>query len=261
MTNVYSLSGKPEGKISLPDVFKTQYRPDIIQRAVVSQQANRRQPYGTDPYAGLRTSADYFANRKHTYRLTMNKGMSRLPREKPGGGGLGKVKRVPHATGGRSAHAPQNKDYSKKINKKEYKNALNSAIAATTLKEIVTERGHILGKITELPMIVEDAFESIKKTKEVLETLTNLGLDGDLKRGAVKSITAGKGKSRGRKYKKRKSLLIVVNEDKGVKKAAQNIPGVDIATVKELEVELLAPGTHAGRLTLWTKSAIQNIGK
>lgn len=261
MTNIYSLTGKPEGKINLPEVFKTDYRPDLIQRAVVSQQAAKRQTYGTDPYAGLRTSADYFANRKHTYRLTMNRGMSRLPREKPGGGGLGRVKRVPHAVGGRSAHAPRNKDYTKKINNREYEKALNSAIAATANKEIVVRRGHKLSSVVEIPLIVDDAFESLKKTKDVLKTLRNLGLGEDLERGAIKKINAGKGKARGRKYDKRKSVLIVVNEDKGVKNSVQNIPGVDVATIKELGVELLAPGTHAGRLTLWTKSAIQNIGK
>jgi len=259
MANVYNLSGKPEGKISLPKVFNTEYRPDLIQRAVVSKQAQERQPYGTDPRAGLKTSADYYANRKHTYRLTINRGMSRLPREKPGGGGLGKVRMVPHSVKGRRAHPPKNKDYSKKINKKEYEAALKSSIAATANKEIVEKRGHLLAKISELPLIVEDAMESLKKTKDVLITLKNLGLAEDLERGAKKSIHAGKGKSRGRKYKKRKSLLIVVNEDKGLKKAADNIPGVDTATLKELDVELLAPGTHAGRLTLWTKAAIENI--
>jgi len=261
MANVYSLDGKTEGKVNLPAVFKTEYRPDLIQRAVVSQQANKRQTYGADPYAGLRTSADYYANRKHTYRITINRGMSRLPREKPGGGGLGKVRRVPFSVKGRSAHAPENKDFSKKMNKKEYARALNSAIAATAIKEVVEGRGHKLGKITELPIVMDDKVESIKKTKEVYDVIANLGLEDELDRGSVKAITAGKGKFRGRKYKKRKSILVVVNEDKGLKKAAGNIPGVDAATLKELDVELLAPGTHAGRLTLWTKSAIETLGK
>jgi large subunit ribosomal protein L4e len=261
MASVYSLDGKAEGKINLPAVFKTEYRPDLIQRVVVSQQANRRQTYGTDPYAGLRTSADYYANRKHTYRITINRGISRLPREKPGGGGLGKVRRVPHSVKGRCAHGPVNKDFSKKINKKEYEKALKSAIAATGLREIVEQRGHKLGKIVELPIVMEDKLESLKKTKDVYDAIASLGLEDELERGSVKAITAGKGKARGRKYKKRKSILIVVNEDKGLKKAAENIPGVDAATVKELDVELLAPGTHAGRLTLWTKAAVESIAK
>ena len=261
MANIYSLKGKVEGKIGLPGVFSSDYRPDLIQRAVVSQQASRRQVYGTDPVAGLRTSAEYFGNRRESYRLTINRGMSRLPREKPGGGGLGKVRRVPQSVTGRAAHPPRKKDYTKKMNKREYDAALKSAIAVTANKEIVVQRGHKLGKIAELPLVVQDSFESLNKTKDVLKALTKLGLQEDLERGAVKKIRAGRGKSRGRKYKKRKSVLIIVNEDKGVKKASENIPGVDISTVGELSVELLAPGTHAGRLTVWTKSAIQNIAK
>jgi large subunit ribosomal protein L4e len=261
MVNLYNSSGKSEGKVELPAVFKTEFRPDLIQRAVVSIQSKRRQPYGTDPYAGLRTSADYFANRKHSFRMTINKGQSRLPREKPGGGGLGKVRRVPHSVKGRIAHGPQNKDYTRNINKKEYQKALNSAIAATASKQLVEKRGHKVGRIAELPLVIDDSFQSFKKTKDVLKTLESLGLGEELERGKVKSINAGKGKSRGRKYDKRKSILIVLNEDKGVKKAAQNIPGVDAATVKDLDVELLAPGTHAGRLSLWTKAALQHLGK
>jgi large subunit ribosomal protein L4e len=259
MANIYSLYGKPEGKIDLPAVFSTEYRPDLIQKAVVCIQSSRRQPYGTNEYAGLRTSADYFANRKHHYRMTINKGMSRLPREKPGGGGLGRVKRVPNAVGGMSIHAPNLKDYTRRINNKELKKALQSAIAATASKEIVAQRGHKIEKAVEIPLVVDDSFESLKKTKEVVSALKNLGLEDDLVRGAIKKINAGKGKSRGRKYDKRTSVLIVVSEDKGVKKAAENIPGVNAVTVKELDVEALAPGTHAGRLTVWTKSAIKHI--
>jgi large subunit ribosomal protein L4e len=259
MVTVYSLSGKPSGKIQLPAVFKTEYRPDLIQRAVVSQQASRRQAYGTDPYAGLRTSADYYGNRKHSYRMTINKGMSRLPREKPGGGGLGKVRRVPQSVKGMSSHPPVNKDHSKKINKKELERALNSAIAATADKAIVEKRGHKMGLVHELPLVVDDALESLKKTRDVLEALRNIGLDEDLERGREKKINSGKGKSRGRPYDRRKSVLIVAGVDNGIKKSACNIPGVDTVTVKELDVELLAPGTHAGRLTVWTKSAIEEI--
>jgi large subunit ribosomal protein L4e len=55
--------------------------------------------------------------------------------------------------------------------------------------------------------------------------------------------------------------LIVVSEKKGLVNAAGNIPGVDIVTVKNLNAEILAPGTHPGRLTLWTSSAIEQITK
>jgi large subunit ribosomal protein L4e len=69
----------------------------------------------------------------------------------------------------------------------------------------------------------------------------------------------GKGKIRGRKYKNRKSLLIVAASDQGLGKAARNLPGVDFITVEKLNAELLAPGTHAGRLTIWTEGSLQKL--
>jgi large subunit ribosomal protein L4e len=55
--------------------------------------------------------------------------------------------------------------------------------------------------------------------------------------------------------------LIVVAESKGLVDAASNIPGVDIVTVSNLNPEILAPGTHPGRLTIWTNGAIEKLEK
>ncbi|MCK4492209.1 MAG: 50S ribosomal protein L4, partial [Candidatus Altiarchaeales archaeon] len=120
-------------------------------------------------------------------------------------------------------------------------------------------RGHLIDDVKNIPLIVEDKFQKLDKTTDVLNTLKHLGLEDELDRAREKKIRAGKGKTRGRKYKKRKSVLIVVNEDHGIKKGSRNIPGVDIVDLNELNVELLAPGAHAGRLSLWTKSAIKNL--
>ena len=76
-----------------------------------------------------------------------------------------------------------------------------------------------------------------------------------------RKVRAGKGKMRGRKMKKTVGPLIVVAEDEGIKKAARNMPGVDVETVDSLNVELMAPGTHPGRLTIWTRSAIEQLKK
>ena len=50
--------GDDASEVDLPDVFETQYRPDLISRAVNAARANRRQDYGTDEFAGLRTPAE-----------------------------------------------------------------------------------------------------------------------------------------------------------------------------------------------------------
>jgi large subunit ribosomal protein L4e len=53
--------------------------------------------------------------------------------------------------------------------------------------------------------------------------------------------------------------LIVIAEDKGIRKAARNLPGVTVRYVSKLNAEDLAPGTQPGRLTVWTKSAIEAL--
>jgi large subunit ribosomal protein L4e len=55
--------------------------------------------------------------------------------------------------------------------------------------------------------------------------------------------------------------LIVVVENKGLANAARNVPGVEVTTVANLNTEMLAPGTHPGRLTLWTNGAIERLDK
>ncbi|MBN3037460.1 MAG: 50S ribosomal protein L4 [Candidatus Diapherotrites archaeon] len=258
-TQIYSIKGEQVKSMDLPKVFKTGYNPALIRRAVVTEQSTRLQPKGNDITAGLKTSAEYIG-RRQAFRSGINKGISRLPRVKLGGGGLGEVRIVPHAKGGRRAHPPKvEKVLEKHMNKKEKKLALMSAIAATTQKELVKERGHELNGIKDVPIIVEDKFQSLKKTKEAVETLTKLGLGKDLNRASKKKVRAGK--KRVAKHEKKKSVLIIVGKDDGAIKACRNIQGVDIATVERLNVGLLAPGAHAGRLTVWTESAVKQVGE
>ena len=66
---------------------------------------------------------------------------------------------------------------------------------------------------------------------------------------------------RGRKYRRKLGPLITISKTCYAEKAAGNIPGVEIVQVKHLNANLLAPGTHAGRLAVWTKSAIEILGK
>ena len=110
--------------------------------------------------------------------------------------------------------------------------------------------------------MVEDNIESLQTTKDVLDALGKLGVHLDLERATQgRNIRAGKGKMRGRKRRTPKSVLLVVGQDQGVGAAARNLPGVDIVEVHRLNAEYLAPGTHAGRLTLWSTSAIDRLEK
>ena len=108
---------------------------------------------------------------------------------------------------------------------------------------------------------VEDDICSVKTTKQTREIFQNLGVYDDITRAKEgKRIRAGRGKTRGRKYKKVKGPLLVVGEDNGIKLGARNHAGVDVVTVENLNAELLAPGTHPGRLTIFTKSAVEKLG-
>jgi len=97
-----------------------------------------------------------------------------------------------------------------KINKKERHKARNAALSAVSDLEIVTNRGHKFDNKISLPLILENDFEKIEKTKEIIDIFKNIGVFDDVIRARIgKHIRAGKGKSRGRKYRIPKSVLIV----------------------------------------------------
>jgi large subunit ribosomal protein L4e len=241
---VRDLNGEDAGTVDLPEVFETAYRPDLIKRAVLAAQANRKQAYGADPYAGMRTPAESFGS---------GRGMAHVPREN------GQGARVPQTVGGRKAHPPKaEKDQGKGINDKERKLAIRSAIAATTDAERVAERGHAFDEDLDLPLVVSDDFEDLVKTREVVDLLETLGVHADVERADDgRKVKAGRGKTRGRKYREPKSILFVTSEEPS--KAARNLAGADVTTAAEVNAEDLAPGTHAGRLTLWTESAVAEV--
>jgi len=247
---IFDLKGESTGKITLPKIFSTPLRPDVIKRAVLAIQSSSIQPQGRDPMAGKRTTAESRGT---------GSAIARVPRIK---GGSGRAAFAPSTVKGRQPHPPRaEKKILKSIPKKEAKLALFSAIAATAQKETVASRGHKIENV-KIPLIVDNAIEDLTKAKEVEETLTRLGVIQDIVRVRdSRKIRAGKGKHRGRKMKQAVGPLIVVVENKGLVNAASNVPGVDVTTVANLNTEMLAPGTHPGRLTLWTNGAIERLDK
>jgi large subunit ribosomal protein L4e len=246
---IFSLEGKPVGKTELPPVFSTTLRPDVIKRAVLAIQSHRRQPQGRDPMAGKRTTAESRGT---------GGGISRIPRMK---NPSGRAAFAPGTVKGRAGHPPTSeKRIVRRVPKKERRLALFSAIAATASKELVAKRGHSIEDVPEIPLVVQDDLEKLKKTKEVEEALVRLGVLSDIYRVRQSTkIRAGKGKRRGRRIKHVVGPLLVVTKNQGIFDAARNIPGVDVVTVTNLNAELLAPGIHAGRLTVWTSGAIEKL--
>ena len=242
---VKSLDGGVSKSIDLPEIFSEEYRPDLIKKAVMALQSTRRQPHGTDPFAGIRSSAVGWGS---------GRGVSHVPRIKTGS----RAAKVPQAKGGREAHPPVvQKVLLRRINKKEKAKAFRSALAASASEELVRARGHLF--TGQIPVVFEDAFGELDRTSEVISALTAAGLYQDIERSKIsRKVRAGRGKMRGRRYKQRKSLLIVT-ADKPLK-AARNLAGVDVVTLEQLNTELLAPGTLPGRLTVFTESAISKLG-
>ncbi len=242
---VKSIDGTVARDIELPAVFSEEYRPDLIKKTVIALQSTRRQPHGTYPFAGICSSAVGWGS---------GRGVSHVPRLKNGS----RAAKVPQAKGGREAHPPVvEKIIVRRINKKEKAKAFRSAIAASICEELVRARGHRFEG--EVPVIMEDRFEELAKTAEVITALSAAGVYADVERSkASRKVRAGRGKMRGRRYKQRKSLLIVTAD--APLKAAKNLAGVDVVTFDQLNTELLAPGTQAGRLTVWTESAVMRLG-
>ena len=243
-TTVHNLDGGDARSVKLPGGLETPFRPDLIGRAVPVAQANRKQAYGADEFAGMRTPAESFGS---------GRGLAHVPRSE------NVARRVPHAVSGRRAHPPKaEKDQTKDLNDKERRLAVRSAIAATTDVALVADRGHAFDEDLDLPLVVSDEFESLEKTQEALGVLEALGVDADVERADEgRSVRSGRGTSRGRKYRQPKSLLVVTSEEPS--RAARNLAGVNVATAREVNAEDLAPGAHPGRLTLWTESAVAEV--
>ncbi|RAH06460.1 MAG: 50S ribosomal protein L4 [Methanobacteriota archaeon] len=260
-----------DGKaVSLPSAFSSEIREDMVRSAVHASRANRRQSYGhrehdgkRSPQPGMKHSVEWWGK---------GRGVSRIMRK----AGQRTGAQNPHTRGGRRAHGPKvDKIWSQKMNSKERRIARDSAIAATTNPEMVSSRGHKFDESLRFPIVIDDYIESRGKkeekydlesipsqysTRKFVAMMEGLGLSEDIarsKRG--RSIRAGKGTMRGRKYRTPKSVLLVVAQKSGLERAARNIPGVDVVSAKDLCAEDLAPGGDLGRLTVWTKAAVEAL--
>ncbi len=122
-------------------------------------------------------------------------------------------------------------------------------------KELVAERGHRFNDDIDLPVVFSDELESLEKTKEVVDVLSEIGVYSDVERADEgRNTRPGKGTMRGRKRKTPSSILFVTVEEFI---AARNLPGVDIATADNVGVKEFAPGGVGGRLTVWTNDALE----
>ncbi|MBO6155505.1 MAG: 50S ribosomal protein L4 [Lachnospiraceae bacterium] len=178
--SVYSMEGKEVEKIDLNDaVFGVEVNEHLVHLAVVQQLANNRQ--GTQ---------------KAKTRSEVSGGGRKPWRQKGTGHARQGSTRSPQWTGGGVVFAPVPRDYSFKLNKKEKRAALKSALSS---------------KVAENKFVVVDElkFDGIK-TKDFAKVLSNLKVE--------------------------KALVVISDNNENVVKSARNIATVKTASTETINV-------------------------
>ena len=178
--SVYNIEGKEVGTIDLNDaVFGVEVNEHLVHMAVVSQLANKRQ--GTQ---------------KAKTRSEVSGGGTKPWRQKGTGHARQGSTRVPQWTGGGVVFAPTPRDYSFKLNKKERRAALKSALTS---------------RVEEKKFIVVDEinFDEIK-TKKFQDVLNNLSVS--------------------------KALVVLEDGNKNAELSARNIADVKTAKTNTINV-------------------------
>ena len=177
---VFNMEGNEVGTMELNDaVFGTEINEHLVHLAVVRQLANNRQ--GTQ---------------KAKTRSEVSGGGRKPWRQKGTGHARQGSIRAPQWTGGGVVFAPVPRDYEVKMNKKERRAALKSALTS---------------KVQDNKLVVVDSLTLAEaKTKEMQKVLTNL--------------------------KAENALVVTAADDKNVVLSARNIPDVQTATVNTINV-------------------------
>ena len=177
---VYNMEGNEVGTMELNDaVFGVEINEHLVHLAVVRQLANNRQ--GTQ---------------KAKTRSEVSGGGRKPWRQKGTGHARQGSIRAPQLTGGGVVFAPVPRDYEVKMNKKERRAALKSALTS---------------KVQENKLVVVDSLALAEaKTKEMQKVLTNLKAD--------------------------KALVVTADDDQKVVLSARNIADVQTATVNTINV-------------------------
>ena len=176
--SVYNIEGKEVGSIELNDaVFGVEVNEHLVHMAVVNQLANNRQ--GTQ---SAKTRSEVSGGGRKPWR------------QKGTGHARQGSTRAPQWTGGGVVFAPKPRDYSFKMNKKEKRIALLSALSS---------------KVADNKIVVLDAFNLDEvKTKKFAEVMSNLKVD--------------------------KALVVIEGENKNVVLSGRNIPSVKVTATNEI---------------------------
>ena len=176
--SVYNIEGKEVGSIELNDaVFGVEVNEHLVHMAVVNQLANNRQ--GTQ---SAKTRSEVSGGGRKPWR------------QKGTGHARQGSTRAPQWTGGGIVFAPKPRDYSFKMNKKEKRIALLSALSS---------------KVAESKIVVLDEFKLDEiKTKKFVEVMNNLKVEN--------------------------ALVVLESENKNVVLSGRNIPSVKVTATNEI---------------------------
>lgn len=255
LVSVFSLSGEKVGETPLPAVMSAPLRSDIVQFVHTNLNKNKRQAYGVSIYAGKMVVAESWGT---------GRAVARIPRV--GGGGTSRSGQGAFGNmcrGGRM-FAPTKtwRRWHRKVNIAEKRYAVASALAATAVPALVMARGHLIDEVPEIPLVMETALESAKKTSAAKDILAAVGALAEVEKVSdSKQVRAGKGKMRNRRYTMRRGPLIIYKSNDGVERAFRNLPGVELCGVDRLNLLQLAPGGHMGRFCIWSQAALDELDK
>ena len=176
--SVYNIEGKEVGSIELNDaVFGVEVNEHLVHMAVVNQLANNHQ--GTQ---SAKTRSEVSGGGRKPWR------------QKGTGHARQGSTRAPQWTGGGIVFAPKPRDYSFKMNKKEKRIALLSALSS---------------KVAESKIVVLDEFKLDEiKTKKFVEVMNNLKVEN--------------------------ALVVLEGENKNVVLSGRNIPSVKVTATNEI---------------------------
>jgi len=241
------------GTIKMPAVMSSPLRPDLVRDVHTNVSKNKRQAQGVKEKAGYGTAAESWGT---------GRAVARVPRV-PGGGthraGQGAFGNMCRG-GGMFNPLRTWRRWARRVNVTKKRHAVCTCLAASCLPPLVMSRGHRIGAVNELPLVVSNGAESLQKTKQAVDMLKKLGLEEEMQKVVnSKKIRAGKGKMRNRRYKMRRGPLVVYAEDNGIVRSMRNIPGIETECVNNLNPLKLAPGGHFGRFLIWTEDAFKKI--
>ena len=246
-------TGEVKESLALPGVLTVPIRLDIVRFVHDNLSKNSRQPYAISEWTGHQHSAESWGT---------GRAVARIPRIS--GSGTGRAAQGAFGNMCRSGRmfAPTKiwRRWHRKVNLKQKRHAVASALAASSIPALVMARGHKIDNVQELPLVL-DGIEKVERTKELLKILNSFGAGDDLKRAAMSvTLRAGRGKSRNRRFTFSRGPLIIYDEEKApVLKAFRNIPGLDAVSVHKLSILKLAPGGTLGRFVIWSSEAFKAL--